>query len=108
MGAAAAIILRRERDIVNTYRAAGAIDARSARDPDALGVARRVAFTLLIRHGVLREAGDGRFYLDEARWIAVRARRRRTAFVLLIVVFAVITLLTILGIVTFGAVHPAP
>jgi hypothetical protein len=50
MGAAAAVILRKERDIVNTYRGVGATSPDSARSPDELDVPRRVAHCERGRH----------------------------------------------------------
>jgi hypothetical protein len=86
MGAAAAIILRRERDIVQVYRGAGATDARTARTPDDLGVERRLPFGMLVRHAVLRDAGDGRYYLDEPSWEALRRMRHRLVVIMLLIV----------------------
>jgi hypothetical protein len=84
MAAAAAIILRKERDIVQIFRGAGAIDPARARDPGELGVDRRVPFRLLVEHAVLREAEGGRFYLDERSWEALRGTRRRVALIVLV------------------------
>jgi len=89
MSAAAAIILRKERDIVNTFRGAGATSANAARDPGELGIERRVPFRLLEKHAVLRDAGDGRFYVDEPSWNALRSMRHRLAFVLIALVVIV-------------------
>jgi len=89
MGAAAAIILRRERDIVQVYRGAGATDARTARTPDDLGVDRRLPFDMLVRHAVLRDAGDGRYYLDEPSWEALRRMRHRLVAIMLLVAVAI-------------------
>jgi hypothetical protein len=98
MGAAAAVILRKERDIVQLYRSAGATDAQSARAPDELGVARRVPFNLLVKHAVLREANEGRYYLDELSWQALRRIRRRVA----IAVFVLCLLLFLVGVFRGG------
>jgi hypothetical protein len=81
MGAAAAVILRKERDIVNTYRGVGATNPERARSPDELDVPRRVPFDRLVQRAVLRDTGDGRYYLDEPSWEALRGIRRRMALV---------------------------
>ena len=86
MAAVAAVIQRQEREIVNTFRGAGAISPNRARDPDELGVTHHLAFDRLVRRAVLREAGDGKYYLDEPSWNALRSLRRRIAIVMLIVV----------------------
>jgi hypothetical protein len=88
MGAAAAIILRRERDIVQVYRGAGATDVRTARAPDDIGVERRLPFHMLVRHAVLRDAGNGRYYLDEPSWQALRRMRHRVVGLMLLIVVA--------------------
>jgi hypothetical protein len=90
MAAAAAIILRRERDIVNLYRSAGATDAGTARDPGDLDVDRGTPFRLLVKHAVLRDAGHGRFYLDEPSWQALHWMRRRLVLVMLLLLLVLI------------------
>jgi hypothetical protein len=102
MGAAAAIIMRRERDIVNTYRGAGATSRERARRPEELDVGHRLVFDRLVRRAVLREAGDGRYYLDEQSWEAVRYIRRRLAIVILLLVIGAFVALVAAGVVTFG------
>lgn len=104
MGAAAAIIIRREREIVSIFRAAGATRADAARRPEELDVDRRVAFRLLVGHAVLRDVGDGRYYLDEPSWNAFGAMRRRLVAVLLIC--AVIGVLIASGVIALGVGLP--
>jgi hypothetical protein len=81
MAAAAAIIMRRQRDVVDTYRGAGALSAPAARDPGELGVERNMIFDGLVRRAVLRDAGGGRYYLDTLSWNALIRMRRRAALV---------------------------
>ncbi|HEY4130184.1 MAG TPA: hypothetical protein VGM50_06180 [Gemmatimonadaceae bacterium] len=95
MAAAAAIILRRERDIVQTFRGVGATDPARAREPGELGVDRRVPFRLLVKHAVLREAENGRFYLDERSWEALRSMRHRIALIVLIALAVVFIALAV-------------
>lgn len=91
MGAvAAAAILRKEREIVAAYRNARATDPGAARDPSDMGVHQHVAFARLVRRAVLRDAGDGRYYLDEPSWEALRGIRRRMILVVVIVAAIVI------------------
>lgn len=85
MGAAAAVLLRRERDIVGTYRGVGATSPDRARQPEELDVRQRLAFDRLVQRAVLRDVGDGRYYLDEPSWKALRRIRRRFALVIAIV-----------------------
>ncbi|MDB4877595.1 MAG: hypothetical protein JWM41_4041 [Gemmatimonadetes bacterium] len=86
MTAAVAIIIRREREIVAIFRGAGATRPDAARTPEDLDIHHRLAFDRLVRRAVLRDAGDGRYYLDEPSWNALRSTRKRLMFVVLIVV----------------------
>ena len=97
MGAAAAIILRKEHDVVASFRGAGATTPISARSPEELGIDRRLVFQRLVTRAVLRDAGDGRFYLDEPSWHALRVIRRRLVMIMLVILFAAI----LIGIVSF-------
>lgn len=90
MGAAvAAAVVRRERMIVEAYRDAGAVSPERARAPDELLVHQRIAFRRLVEHAVLREAGGGRYFLDEPSWAAVRGMRRRMALVMALLVLII-------------------
>jgi len=80
--AAAAAIIIKEKHIVEAFRQAGATSPGAAVSPDALGVHQRVAFRKLKAGAALREAGPGRFYLDEPSWEAMRSFRRRVALVI--------------------------
>ena len=88
MGAAAAIIIRKQRDIVRVFQGAGVTTPDRARDPDTLGIDQSLVFKGLVRRAVLREAGPGRYYLDEPSWNAMGSRRRRMLVVMLAVVLA--------------------
>jgi hypothetical protein len=88
---AAAVIFRRERDLVGHFCRAGALTPETAQSSKALGVHERLAWQRLVNRGVLRSAGSGAFYLDESAWEALRRTRRWRALVLglLILVFAI-------------------
>lgn len=102
MSAAAAIIIRKERDIVDLYRQAGATSPATARRPADLDIHHRVAFDILVRRAVLREVDDGRYYLDEPSWEALRSLRRRMAMVMLMVALIVLVVMMATGIVDVG------
>ena len=86
MGASAvAVIIAKERHIVDAFRRAGATSATSAIAPGAIGVSERLAFRRLRQRGVLREPSSGIFYLDEPSWQALRATRRRLGLAFLLV-----------------------
>ncbi len=80
MGAAvAAVIMRKERDVVDQLRYMGAVSPTTARPIYDLGVDEDVGFRRLRAREVVREAAPGSFYLDEGVWTAVRRTRRRLA-----------------------------
>ena len=87
MGAsvAAAVIIRKERELVEHFASAGAVSPSSARSSSDLGVHERFAWIRLVERGVIREAAPGKYYFDEPTWVALRQRRRRVALVLMIV-----------------------
>lgn len=78
MGAAiAAIIVAKEREIVDAFRDVGATGTTSALPLEQVGVEENIGFRRLRDHEVVREAAPGRYYLDEGVWDAVRRTRRR-------------------------------
>jgi hypothetical protein len=88
MGAPAvgAVIARREREVVDQFRAAGATSREKAQSYTAAGVGASLALRRLHSHAVIREAAPGTYYLDEEVWAAVRRTRRRIATILLLIV----------------------
>jgi hypothetical protein len=76
-----AAIVRKQGQIVAQFRAAGATSADCATTAAALGVREGHALTLLRGHAVLQEAGEGRLFVDGARWDALLKKRRRAALV---------------------------
>jgi hypothetical protein len=87
MGAAAAVMIARERRVVEAFTAAGATSPERARPVESLGVeSDGMALRRLQGHAVIREAEAGRFYLDLPSWQALRRTRRRLALVLLAVI----------------------
>ena len=97
MAVVAAAIQRKEREIVNTFRGAGATSPERARDPGELAVDQHLAFKRLANRAILREAGDGRYYLDEQSWEAFRRLRHRIAIVMLLIVIAMIVVMIVSG-----------
>jgi hypothetical protein len=88
MGAAAAIAImrRREREVVDDFREAGALSTSTAQSYTAIGLGHSRALKRLQDRAVIREAAPAVYYLDEEVWAAVRRTRRRLAIVMLIVV----------------------
>lgn len=83
--AAAAIIVAKERHIVERFRDVGVTSSASARRLDDVGVGDGLALHRLRRHEVIRETSPGMFYLDEPVWNAVRNTRRRMLVVVLVI-----------------------
>lgn len=95
MGAAvAAILIRREKEVVDDFRAAGATSRESAQSYTAVGLGESLGLRRLRERAVIREAAPGTYYLDEEVWTAVRRTRRRVA-----TVFLLILALFLLGVV---------
>jgi hypothetical protein len=96
MGAAVAVILVKERQLVDAFVAAGATEASRAVPPGDVGMdPTRVAARRLLSRGIIRETGRGTYYLDLQGWFAMHRRRQRLAVALLLVIalaFAVLVL----------------
>jgi len=93
MGAAviAAAMRRREQEVIDDFRAAGAITPDRAQSYTAIGLGDTLALRRLRNRAVIREAAPGAYYLDEEVWSAVRRTRHR----LLAVVIAILVALLI-------------
>ena len=94
MSTVAAVILAKERRLVNRVRMLGAVSPQQARTLEELGITRGVILRRLRERAVIRQVGPDRFYLDEPSWEAVRRSRRRAIHVLgviaLVVLFALL------------------
>lgn len=91
MGATAAIILLKERQLVEAFERAGVTSPAVARTPDEVGVdPHGVGWRRLREHAVVREAGagSGRYYLDVEVWQSLRRMRRRIIVILVLVIVA--------------------
>jgi hypothetical protein len=88
MGAAAAVAImrRREQEVVDDFRAAGAISPATAQSYNAIGLGESMALRRLNDRAVIRESAPGLWYLDEEVWTAVRRTRRRVALAMLTIV----------------------
>ena len=94
MGAAVAVMIARERHIVDAFERRGATSVEHGVTPDELGAETGRAWRRLRDRSVVREThpGSGRFYADLDVWKSLRRARRRvaSAFLFLFVVLAVI------------------
>ena len=96
MGGAVAVILIKERHIVDAFQRAGATSPDHAVLPSDINVHDgRVAWRRLRSRAVVRESaeGSGLFWLDSETWQAVHRTRQRLGFALMlaIIAFAVFT-----------------
>ena len=80
---------------LDAFRQAGATAPERAQPLAALGVAADSAFERLTAAGLVRDAGGGRFYLDEVAVIARRGNEPRRAFGVALAVLLVVVLLPI-------------
>jgi hypothetical protein len=76
----------KEREVVDDFRAAGALTPATAQSYAAMGFGATRAVERLHRDAVIRETSPGLYYLDEEVWIAVRRNRRRRAAILVSVI----------------------
>jgi hypothetical protein len=94
--AIAAILRRREREVVDDFRAANALSPATAQSYTAMGLGQTLAVKRLHDRAVIREAAPGVYYLDEEVWAAVRRTRRRLATVM-IAILAIVLLGVLMG-----------
>ena len=84
MGAAAIAVMRKkEHDVHDAFRSAGAITPANAMSLEAVGIEETMAVRRLKKRAVIREAAPGLFYFDEDVWEAVTSMRRRMALLML-------------------------
>ena len=89
----AAVIRRREREVVDDFRRGGATSPTTARSLADLGISDSWPVRRLHKRAVIREPEPGIMYLDEEVWAAVRRTRRRVALT-----FGSILVLLLIGI----------
>ena len=96
----AAVIRRKEREVVDDFRRAGATSPTTAKSLAEVGLEESWPVRRLQRRAVIREPQPGIMYLDEEVWAAVRQTRRRVALVFLVVVLVLVIGVAI-GFITF-------
>lgn len=89
MGAGyAAIIIRREKDLVSHFEQMRATSPTAAQSLESLRVTNDQYFRRLERRAVIRRSDTGLYYLDEPSWNAVNATRRRMVLIVLVLALA--------------------
>lgn len=96
--AVAAILRKREQEVIDDFRAAGATSPDRAQSYQAIGLSDTLAIKRLRNRAVIREAAPGVYYLDEEVWSAVVRTRRRLVITLLSMI-ALVALGVLLGII---------
>ena len=96
--AVAAILRKREQEVIDDFRAAGATSPDRAQSYQAIGLGDSLAIKRLRNRAVIREVAPGTYYLDEEVWSAV-VRTRRRLVVTLLSVIALMALGVLLGII---------
>ncbi len=95
MGGAAAVIVLKERQIVDAFIRAGATSPERAVEPEQIGVdSHTLSWRQLSEHAVVREAtpGSGGYYADLVVWSTLRRRRQRVALAILAILAALLAL----------------
>src|SRR5512138_2103287 len=98
--AIAAVIRRREREVVDDFRRAGATSPTTARSLAEVGISDSWPVRRLQKRAVIREPQPGVMYLDEEVWSAVRRMRHRFALVLGVIIALLVVGIAI-GFITF-------
>ena len=95
MGGAVAVILLKERQVVDAFVRAGATSPERAVEPERIGVdTYALGWRRLTERAVVREPspGSGRYYVDVEVWSALRRQRRRMVLAILAIVVALLAL----------------
>jgi hypothetical protein len=72
-----AVMMLKQRAIVRTFERAAATTAATACSAEQLGLRQGLAWFQLVHHAVLRCPGEGRYFVDVAKWQRLRQLRRR-------------------------------
>lgn len=96
MGATVAIAasMRKEREVRDAFRVAGATTPINATSLQAIGLDETMAVRRLKRRAVIREAAPGLFYFDEDVYEAVRRMRQRMALLFVGTIVLIVLVLT--------------
>ncbi|MEO8000206.1 MAG: hypothetical protein ABI852_22340, partial [Gemmatimonadaceae bacterium] len=86
MGAGiAAVIIRREKDMVEHFVQQRATSVDTAQSLDGLRIEHNMIFRRLEDRAVIRQGAGGTYYLDEPSWKAVRRTRQRMLTVVVVI-----------------------
>jgi len=89
MGAAVAVVLMRERRVVEAFERAGATSPdRAMSASDVAADESGIGWRRLRERAIIREAAPGRYYLDVEVWQANRRMRHKLAVVMAVLLLA--------------------
>lgn len=92
-----AILAMKMRRYKEAFRAAGATTPARALRPAEAGLRETLIFHKLVRRRILVPAGDGRYYLNEARDAAVMRTKRKWLAILLLVSLVVLIIASVIA-----------
>lgn len=92
------VIIAKEKELVEHFRRAGAVTPSNAKSVTELNVDTRLAWSRLKRRAIIRQVGDGRYYLDEPAWEAHQQTRKRVARTVLLIVLALLAVTTFVAV----------
>lgn len=96
-GAVVAVLrLRKERDIVAALRERGAVSETTATPLERKGGFEQRVMRDLLKHGAVKETASSAFYLDEAAYDDMRAKRRSRGMIVAVVSVVVLAAVAIL------------
>jgi hypothetical protein len=81
-----AAIIAKKKKYIRAFRNANALSSQQAIGVNDLGIRKGPIFSKLLKEGVIREADNERFYLDEGTEREVTTRRRKTVSIILFVI----------------------
>lgn len=85
-----AAMKRREDQVINDFRAVGALSPQSAKGAEEIRLDDSRAVSRLRGQSIIREASPGKLYLDEEVLKSVRTRRLRIVWALLVILLLVL------------------
>ena len=88
-------VMARQKKIISVFHKAGATNSVNAIFPEEHGIHQRIIFRKLVRDGIIVQAYQGRYYLDELREKNV-GKRRRDIIGIILMVIAIIVLIAFL------------
>jgi hypothetical protein len=94
MSAAVVAILATRKKYIRNFKIAGATSVQTAIKPEDHGIKKGIVFNGLVRQGMVKDAGGGKYYLDLEKE-TLSAVNRRTALIILLATILLIFLIAL-------------